>query len=122
MQYPQSINSGQDDAPEGMTLTERFEAFHRRNPAFYAQIVHLGRRFRAKTGRTCGIQRLVEIARWDIEMTLVGDDEFKVNNDYAAFYARLIMIQEKDMAGFFKLRKAEEANAWAAGLTGPEAA
>lgn len=104
-------NQPADDI-QGVTLTERFENFHRRNPHFYDAIVKLARRFRAKTGRTCGIQRLFEIARFDIEMELVGDEEFRVNNDYAAFYARLIMASEADLVEFFNLRRATEADLW----------
>lgn len=107
---------------EGVSVTERFEAFHARNPAFYTELVKLARRFRDRTGRTCGIQRLVEIARWDIELTLQGDDEFKVNNNYAAYYARLIMLREPDLRGFFAIRRADEADMWAAQFDTTEAA
>jgi hypothetical protein len=59
-------------------------------------------------------------------MTTAGDDEFKVNNDYAAYYARLIMWQEPDLGGFFQLRSAPDADQWIAlikhGLAGRAAA
>jgi hypothetical protein len=97
---------------EQATLTARFEKFHRDTPNFYAELVKLARRFRAKTGRTCGIQRLIEIVRFDIEMTSKSDEEFKINNDFAAFYSRLIMCQEPDLDGFFQLRRADEADRW----------
>lgn len=96
------------------TLTERFEAFHAANPAFYGQLVHLTRRFRDRTGRRCGIQRIIEVARFDVAIQTQTDEDFKVNNDFAAFYARLIMHQEADLVGFFELRRSAEADIWIA--------
>lgn len=31
-------------------------------------------------------------------------DEYKLNNDYRAFYARLLMANEPELAGFFETR------------------
>lgn len=97
-----------------MTLTARFERFHRDNPTFYDRIVHLARRYLARTGASkVGVQRLVEVARWDHEIATDAED-FKVNNDYASFYARLIALQEPDLADAFHLRRADEADEWIA--------
>ena len=115
------LNVPQDDV-EGQTIAQRFESFHRRNPGFYAALIYLARRFRNRTGRTCGIQRLIEVARHDIEINTISDDEFKINNSFAPFYARLIMLREPDLGGFFRLRKAEEADAWIASMTTDAAA
>lgn len=116
-------------APEperDLTTPERFEEFHAENPAFYAALVQLARRFRDATGRTeVGIQRLVEIARWDMQIATQGAEEFKVNNNFGAYYSRLIMLQERDLAGMFHIRAAEEPDRWIAmvkhGLTGGRA-
>lgn len=99
-----------------LTRPERFEKFHRENPQFYVDLTTLARRFRDRTGRECGIQRLVEIVRFDLEMQSRTDEEFKVNNDFAAFYARLIMLREPDLAGFFQVRNSYEADQWIARL------
>lgn len=110
--YEQSTPAPTGDTIEGVTLTQKFEAFDGANQHFQPELVKLARRFLDKTGRTCGIQRLIEIARWDIEMTLDTDDEFQINNDFAAFYARKIMVENPDLLGFFRLRRAVEANEW----------
>ena len=41
------------------------------------------------------------------------DPEYKINNNFTAFYARLIMAQEPDLAGIFDLRTSE-ADEWIA--------
>lgn len=47
-----------------------------------------------------------------------SDPDFKLNNSYRAYYARLIMAQEPDLAGLFALRKSEADNwtAWFAAV------
>lgn len=102
---------------EGMTTSQRFEHFIHRNPGFYCAVVELARQFHAATGRTCGMQRLIEVARHDHELTTVSDDGLKVNNSFAPFLARLIMLREPDLDGFFTLRRAAEADAWIAART-----
>jgi hypothetical protein len=58
-----------------------------------------------------GMQALLERIRWVFGVE-TPDVEFKINNDYAAFYARLIMAQEADLEGLFTTRVAPEADAW----------
>jgi hypothetical protein len=114
---PGRVHLNPKDDVEGQTLAQRFESFHRRNPTFYEALVELARQFLARTGRTCGVQRLIEVARHDVELNVVSDDEFKINNSFAPFYARVILLREPDLANFFTLRKADEADAWIAAQT-----
>src|SRR5687767_14852416 len=100
-----------DDVPEGVTLTQKFELFDHYNPDFGPTLVRLAREFLDQTGRTCGIQLLIEVARWEIEMKVASIDGFRINNDFAAFYARKIMAENEDLLGFFQLRRADEATA-----------
>lgn len=96
-------------------MTEKFEAFHAYNPSFYAALVALARRYIRRTGRgAVGMRRLIEIARWDVDLTTNTEDEFKVNNDHAAFYSRLVMWQEPDLAGVIPIRPSAEADLWIA--------
>ena len=93
----------------------RFEEFHAANPHFYDALVRLARRYVSTTGRAViGMQRLIEVARWDVDLVTEGDDEFKVNNNHAAFYARLIMLQEPDLAGRIPTRSSPDADRWIA--------
>lgn len=103
------------EAPRARSIAERFEDFHRTNPHVYEALVRLARRFIEATGkRKLGAQRLIEIARWDLEIRTKGEDVYEINNDYAAFYARLVMYQEPDLAGVFDLRTSPNADRWIA--------
>lgn len=96
-----------------MTLAERFEEFHRENPHVYRVLVKLAREWVQQTGtRKLAIKTLYERARWEIAMN-TSDAEFKLNNSYTAFFARLIMDQEPDLRRIFDLRSSE-ADEWMA--------
>jgi len=93
------------------TLSERFADFHAKSPEVYAALVKLAREWVFHTRRNrLGIATLYERARWELALT-TSDADFKLNNDYRAFYARLIMHQEPDLAGLFATRTSE-ADGW----------
>lgn len=93
------------------TNAEKFEKFHVDNPHVYDALCRLAREWVTGTGRRkCGIGSLVEVVRWQIAMR-TNDPHFKINNTFNAFYARLLMANEPDLAGIFELR-ASEADEW----------
>lgn len=101
----------QPHLPFGLTIAERFEAFHRDNPQVYGVLVRLAREWIQQTGRRhLGIGALTERARWDIAIATRTPD-YKINNNFRAFYARLIELQEPDLRGVFKFRPSE-ADEW----------
>jgi hypothetical protein len=53
------------------------------------------------------------VARWEIALATT-DADFKIDNSHRAFYSRLIMAQERDLAGLFDLRTSK-ADLWIAG-------
>ncbi len=92
-------------------MAAKFEEFHANNPLVYATLVRLARQWIATTGRhKIGIGALYERARWEIAIA-TSDADYRLNNNYRAWYARLIMHQERDLAGVFDLR-ASEADSW----------
>ncbi|OBK22532.1 hypothetical protein [Mycobacterium asiaticum] len=103
------------------SIARRFEEFHEANPKVYVVLVRLAREWVARTGRTkLGIKTLYERARWEIALA-TSDPDFKLNNNYTAYYARLIMHREPDLADMFDLRSSE-ADAWLATYTAGHAA
>lgn len=84
-------------------LEREFRAFHEANPSVY--IALRDRAFELlKAGRKrYGIMALINVVRWHRALTTHGDD-YKINNNFAPFYARLLMEQEPDLAGFFEVR------------------
>lgn len=91
-----------EDDPRSGTLVERAERFHQRNPAVYHYAVSICRWARARGIRHYGIGAVWEIMRFKYLETY--GDIYKLNNNHRAFYARLVMAQEPDLAGFFQTR------------------
>jgi hypothetical protein len=48
---------------------------------------------------------LFEVLRWNYWISVDSDEQFKFPNAFAAGYSRLIMKQEKDLEGVFRLCK-----------------
>ena len=89
---------------KGASLQERFEAFHRANPAVYAALKRLALDMRRKGVRRYGIGGLFELMRWSYAVQTQGD-EYRLNNDYRSRYARMLMNDVADLAGFFEVRE-----------------
>jgi len=92
--------------PLHLALSERFERFNDNNPSVYRNLVKLARQFRSKRpDAIIGIQMLFEVLRWNYWINVDSDEQFKFPNAFAAGYSRMIMKQEKDLEGIFKLCK-----------------
>lgn len=86
---------------------DKFSKFHHANPWIYNTLVSLARQLREKGRTRYGIKALIEVTRWHFftQISTDGNDQdFKINNDFTALYARLIMRQEPDLKGFFETR------------------
>jgi len=86
------------------SIKERFESFHELNPHVYDALLELAFQARGAGRKQYGIASLFEVLRWSYLMQTQGD-EFKLNNDYRAHYARLLMKQEPVLEDFFETRE-----------------
>jgi hypothetical protein len=104
-------------APPLPRMAVDFEAFHRENPHVYEVLVMLTRQWVNGTGRPrIGIGALYERARWELAIT-TNDPDYRLNNNFRAFYARLIMYLNPELGHVFSVRSSE-ADVWAAIRTG----
>ena len=89
--------------PTQTALERRFYDYHRRNPRVYLKLKSIALRLK-KTGATSyGMKALFEIMRFNA--LLQSDTKFKLSNSYAPYYARLLMINEPELYGFFEVRE-----------------
>ena len=82
-----------------------FNDFHTAHPEVYVQLVRLARSWQANGSAKLGIATLFEVLRWNSHMNPERDGGYKLNNNYRALYARLIMNREPDLKGIFELRE-----------------
>jgi hypothetical protein len=84
-------------------MARQFNKFHQENPEVYARLAALARRLK-KHNTVAGIGTLWEVLRHDY--LLQGLDAPKgLPNNHRSRYARLLMLQEPDLKGFFALSK-----------------
>jgi hypothetical protein len=86
------------------SLEGKFQEFHADNPHVYTQLRDLALKMRRTGRKRYGIGSLFEVMRWHRALRTTEDD-FKLNNNHRAFYARLLMKQEPGLKGFFELRR-----------------
>ena len=87
-----------------MGIHESFLDFHAKNPRVYELFVRFARILLANGHSRAGAKLIFERMRWEL-MLETTDRDFKLNNNYTAYYARMAMQIEPDLAGFFGVRK-----------------
>lgn len=88
---------------EQLTIAERALRFHRLNPHVYAMCAAQARKMLVDGQGQLDIGGIWEDVRQESEGT--RGESLKLNNDFRAFYARMLTAQEPDLAGCFKLRR-----------------
>lgn len=85
-------------------IDEDFKRFHAENPQVYSLLVQFSRVAKESGRKRFGIRMIWERMRWYVAIETKGD-EYKLNDHWHSRYARLIMEQEPDLAGFFETRE-----------------
>jgi hypothetical protein len=88
-------------------MEERFFAFHYANPWVLDRLADLARTLLRRGWHKIGIGLLTEQLRWTWATTTEDpNSEWKLNNDYRAFYVRLLEHTWPDeFAGVFEKRR-----------------
>lgn len=86
------------------TIEERWVGFHAANPHVYKLLRNMALNLKRRGFQHCGIALLWERLRWLSYIETYGLEEYKFSNSHRAFYARLIMQEEPELAGFFHIR------------------
>ena len=87
-----------------LTIEERFELFHRHNPQVASALKKMAFGLREKGVKRFGMKALFEVLRYQSALTTSGDP-YKLNNNFTAFYDRLLMERHPELDGFFLLRE-----------------
>ena len=96
-----------DWASQPADKVEGFYTYHQDNPQVYDSLVTLARELRRVGRDRIGMGMLFEVLRWHYLLQVKTDEQFKLNNNYRAFYSRLIEEQCPDLRGAFTKRSSE---------------
>lgn len=88
-----------------MTIQERFEIFHAENPHVYEMFIKYARTAKNRGYDKFSAKAIFERLRWYYTFETKSNDEFKLNNDYTALYARKAMKENMDLLRFFETRE-----------------
>ena len=88
-----------------VTLAEKFQQFDKENPGVYflfkrfaKDLINLGR-------KKISAALIVERIRWEVNISTVSDDVFKLSNNHTAFYARKFMNEYPEHGDIFRIRE-----------------
>ena len=85
---------------------ERWLEFHRANPSVYELFRSFAMQAVNAGMRRLGARVIWERIRWYVHIETNTADEFKLNDHYTPYYARLLMLREPQLAGVFSRRDA----------------
>jgi len=86
------------------SIGDAFRVFHAENPHVYAELRAGALRLHHAGWKHFGIARLYEGLRYQRALETTAKD-WKLDNNFRALYARLLMEQEPELEGFFELRQ-----------------
>ena len=89
----------------------KFWDFHRANPAVFAMLRMYALVAKERKRGQYSISVITEIIRWHVDIETSGS-EFKLCNSHRAYYARLLMLYEPELEGFFNIKKVHGEDAW----------
>lgn len=86
------------------SIESRFRKFHADNPQVLDKLEELATVWFESGKTSMGIQFLFEIIRWNQSIKVKSRDEFKINNDFAAHYARVMIARHPEWVGRIRVR------------------
>lgn len=86
------------------TRFEQWAQFHRENPHVWDVFLAMTRRAVA-SGRKVGARCVWERMRWELDIETQADD-FRLNDHLVPYYARLVMLRNPELDGYFERRDA----------------
>lgn len=91
------------------SLSVRFARFHRNNPIVYSLFKQFAMRIVSRGLRKTSHWLIMNRIRWEMNVETYGD-EFKICNDYFAFYARLFIVEHPQHSDLFKIKRMKPGN------------
>lgn len=88
----------------GKTIREGFKEFHEQNPHIYTQFEAQAFRAINKGRKKLSSKLIINWIRWN-EFLRTSDKNFKINDAFQSYYARLFIAKNPDHKEVFNLRK-----------------
>ena len=86
-------------------MREQCTRFHQEHPEVWEMLKHFSWEMKNKGFDHYSINGTFERIRWEKDLGGDGKSQFKLNNNYRAFYARRFMRVYPEFEGFFRIRE-----------------
>lgn len=84
----------------------KFKKYHAANPNVYRLFLKYAREVRLAGFTRYSVWAIINRIRWHHDINTPKEGEFKISNDYIAWYARQAIVDyPEEFKGFFKLKK-----------------
>lgn len=89
------------------SIEARFRRFHSKHPEVYLELRDVCRTWRRNGGQHWSVDAAYHVLRFQRRLAGLPDDDeiYRLNNNYTALYARLLMDNEPELAGLFEIRQ-----------------
>ncbi|OUV92777.1 MAG: hypothetical protein CBD09_00040 [Puniceicoccaceae bacterium TMED149] len=86
------------------SVKRRWWRWHKANPQVYELFEKFSKEAIAKGHNNLSAWLIVNRIRWETMVETSGED-FKISNDFIAYYARLFMAYNPEHKGFFRIKQ-----------------
>jgi hypothetical protein len=87
-----------------MTIEEKFSEWRVKNVKVIALYLQFARQAKASGRKHYGMKAIAERVRWEVMMGRAEGEEYKVNNNYTAHIARLLVLLDPSLTDLFEFR------------------
>lgn len=84
-----------------------FPAYHYQNPQIYELFKIYTNKALQRGFKNFSAEFVFNIIRWESNISTTDPMNFKLNNNYKAFYSRMYMNEHPQYVGFFRTRKSK---------------
>lgn len=95
---------GKNLDPDETYLQLKFLEYHEARPEVYGYLRDFMFQAKKSGRKTYPINGLFERVRWHMDVETKDGDGYKMNNNYRSRYARMLMRDYPEFAGFFEIR------------------
>ena len=95
------------DPPSEHGIQARFERFHAKHPDVYDELLRVCRVWKRHSSLRWSVDAAYQIIRWERVIAGLSDphEAYKLNDHYRSRYSRLLMRENPELEGLFKLRE-----------------
>ena len=85
-------------------MLKRFTEFHDANRYIYAALMHKAEEQLEEGWRKSSVWLILNIIRWGPGTTIDTESQYKISNDYFAYYARLLIAHQPKFVNWIEIK------------------